>query len=83
MKGTREQFSSKLWPLKKDTSQDYGLPDRNTSEDHVETAANNSPTQYRTYKRRWFGLVQLALMNIVVSWDVRIFACKFLLIYPN
>ncbi|OAA79011.1 cell surface receptor/MFS transporter [Akanthomyces lecanii RCEF 1005] len=25
-------------------------------------------TQYRTYKRRWFGLVQLVLMNIVVSW---------------
>lgn len=25
---------------------------------------------YRTYKRRWFGLVQLVLLNIVVSWDV-------------
>ena len=25
---------------------------------------------YRVYKRRWFGLVQLALLNIVVSWDV-------------
>ncbi|KAL2203147.1 MFS general substrate transporter, partial [Sarocladium strictum] len=23
---------------------------------------------YRTYKRRWFGLLQLTLMNIVVSW---------------
>ena len=26
---------------------------------------------YRTYKRRWFGVVQLVLLNIVVSWDVR------------
>ena len=26
--------------------------------------------QYRTYKRRWFGLVQLTLMNVMVSWDV-------------
>jgi len=25
---------------------------------------------YRTYKRRWFGLAQLMLLNIVVSWDV-------------
>jgi len=26
--------------------------------------------EYRVYKRRWFGLVQLVLLNIVVSWDV-------------
>lgn len=26
---------------------------------------------YKVYKRRWFGLVQLTLMNIMVSWDVR------------
>lgn len=32
-------------------------------------------TQYRTYKRRWFGLVQLVLMNIVVSWCVSNIAC--------
>lgn len=25
---------------------------------------------YKVYKRRWFGLVQLTLLNIVVSWDV-------------
>lgn len=25
---------------------------------------------YRVYKRRWFGLMQLVLMNIIVSWDV-------------
>ncbi len=26
--------------------------------------------RYRVYKRRWFGLVQLTLLNIIVSWDV-------------
>lgn len=26
--------------------------------------------QYKVYKRRWFGLVQLVLLNIIVSWDV-------------
>jgi FLVCR family MFS transporter 7 len=31
-----------------------------------------SHTHYRVYKRRWFGLIQLVLLNIVVSWDVRI-----------
>ncbi|KAI0011497.1 major facilitator superfamily domain-containing protein [Xylariaceae sp. FL0662B] len=24
---------------------------------------------YQVYKRRWFGLVQLTLLNIIVSWD--------------
>ena len=26
--------------------------------------------EYKTYKIRWFGLTQLILMNIIVSWDV-------------
>jgi FLVCR family MFS transporter 7 len=30
-------------------------------------------THYRVYKRRWFGLCQLVLLNIVVSWDVSCF----------
>ena len=29
--------------------------------------------EYRVYKRRWFGLFQLVLLNIIVSWDVSIF----------
>lgn len=28
---------------------------------------------WRVYKRRWFGLGQLVLLNIVVSWDVSIY----------
>lgn len=27
-------------------------------------------TIFKVYKRRWFGLGQLVLLNIVVSWDV-------------
>ena len=38
----------------------------------VEQAANGTTRTpvYRVYKRRWFGLVQLMLLNIIVSWDV-------------
>ena len=32
--------------------------------------------EYRVYKRRWFGLVQLILLNIVVSWDVSTLSTK-------
>ncbi|KAL9136399.1 MAG: hypothetical protein Q9175_002385 [Cornicularia normoerica] len=30
---------------------------------------NGTHTEYRVYKIRWFGLTQLILLNIVVSWD--------------
>lgn len=26
--------------------------------------------EYKVYRRRWFGLVQLTLLNVIVSWDV-------------
>lgn len=29
-----------------------------------------SHTHFKVYKRRWLGLAQLVLLNIVVSWDV-------------
>lgn len=33
---------------------------------------------FKVYKRRWFGLIQLTLLNIVVSWDVSsIYFIKF------
>ncbi len=41
----------------------------NGSGDGAETAANGGVV-YKVYKRRWFGLVQLVLLNIIVSWDV-------------
>ena len=31
---------------------------------------NGGRMEYRVYKIRWFGLTQLILLNIVVSWDV-------------
>ena len=34
------------------------------------TPINGGHTVYRAYKIRWFGLTQLILLNIVVSWDV-------------
>jgi hypothetical protein len=30
---------------------------------------------YKVYKRRWFGLLQLVLLNVVVSWDVSLTLC--------
>ncbi|KAL7622257.1 hypothetical protein AAE478_007761 [Parahypoxylon ruwenzoriense] len=30
---------------------------------------DHSSIIYKVYKRRWFGLVQLTLLNIIVSWD--------------
>lgn len=33
-------------------------------------AAAEEVQEYKVYKRRWFGLVQLTLLNIIVSWDV-------------
>ena len=42
------------------------------TEDELETTAIHpeDTVQYRVYKIRWFGLAQLVLLNIVVSWDV-------------
>lgn len=70
------------WRAKKLGSRDYTLRERPTNGsgdgdgvvESSESVANGAATtQYRTYKRRWFGLIQLTLMNIVVSWDVSIF----------
>lgn len=39
-----------------------------------------SHTHFKVYKRRWFGLAQLVLLNIVVSWDVSsLFSLQFTL----
>ncbi|TQV98104.1 hypothetical protein V2A60_006208 [Cordyceps javanica] len=47
----------------------YSLREQPDGERRLTDASAPTPaTQYRTYKRRWFGLIQLVLMNIVVSW---------------
>ena len=40
--------------------------------DEVTMPTGERPIIYKVYKRRWFGLMQLVLLNIVVSWDVSI-----------
>jgi FLVCR family MFS transporter 7 len=43
--------------------------------DDVAASISRGDSQaYRTYKRRWFGLAQLTLMNIMVSWNWLTFA---------
>lgn len=39
-------------------------------------AAREGGIEYKVYKRRWFGLVQLTLLNIIVSFDVSGFVSK-------
>ena len=43
-----------------------------------------SHAHFRVYKRRWFGLAQLVLLNVVVSWDVcvSVSAAFFLSCFP-
>ncbi|KAG8530950.1 uncharacterized protein KY384_004307 [Bacidia gigantensis] len=40
-----------------------------TSGTEGETAPINGAAEYRVYKVRWFGLIQLVLLNVIVSWD--------------
>jgi hypothetical protein len=52
-------------------SQDFTLrPVSGDEEEGGGSVADAESTEYRVYKRRWFGLVQLTLMNIIVSWGV-------------
>ena len=46
--------------------------DLRPSEEEESAPINRGRTEYRVYKIRWFGLTQLILLNIVVSWDVSI-----------
>lgn len=46
----------------------------NRSQEELENASiengDRGSITYKVYKRRWFGLVQITLLNIIVSWDV-------------
>lgn len=53
------------------TSHDSAFPLTQSQED----SASDQP-QYRLYKRRFIGLAQLVLLNIVVSWDWLTFAAS-------
>lgn len=41
----------------------------NPSGDGADAEVGQSSVVYKVYKRRWFGLLQLTLLNIIVSWD--------------
>ncbi|KAH6900746.1 major facilitator superfamily domain-containing protein [Thelonectria olida] len=66
--------SARFWRKQKLGSGEYSLQDRNVeagsgSGEGGGSVTEGVSTEYRTYKRRWFGLAQLTLMNIIVSWD--------------
>ncbi|KAK2002346.1 major facilitator superfamily transporter [Colletotrichum falcatum] len=42
--------------------------------DYNDSVLEGTTVEYRTYKRRWFGLAQLTLLNVIVSWDWLTFA---------
>ncbi|CCF37013.1 hypothetical protein CH063_08447, partial [Colletotrichum higginsianum] len=46
-----------------------GAPRGLGAADDNSSVLEGSTIEYRTYKRRWFGLAQLTLLNIIVSWD--------------
>jgi FLVCR family MFS transporter 7 len=66
----------RFWRKQKLGSRDFTLREsRETGDGDGEgdgSIRQGTSTEYRTYKRRWFGLAQLTLMNIIVSWDVRL-----------
>ena len=43
---------------------------RSMPEGDEDALADGQHVVYRVYKIRWFGLTQLILLNIIVSWDV-------------
>ncbi|KAI2628807.1 MFS general substrate transporter [Hypoxylon sp. NC1633] len=45
-----------------------GSRSREIDDASIENGDRGSVT-YKVYKRRWFGLVQLTLLNIIISWD--------------
>ncbi|KAK7519014.1 major facilitator superfamily domain-containing protein [Phyllosticta citriasiana] len=54
------------------TSQDDHIHTHVDSHQHQDlgrTQSHGSHAVYRVYRRRWFGLAQLVLLNIVISWD--------------
>ncbi|KAL1651940.1 hypothetical protein SLS58_000063 [Diplodia intermedia] len=51
-----------------------GSRDEDTADAHPAHDHHHAPGHYRVYRRRWFGLLQLVLLNIIISWDWLTFA---------
>jgi len=46
-------------------------PTETESSDHAKPVGTDAVgIEYKAYRRRWFGLLQLTLLNVIVSWDV-------------
>jgi len=57
-------------------SSDFGprqLGEGPGEEDEAHINGAQRPIEYRVYAIRWFGLMQLVLLNIIVSWDVSVY----------
>ncbi|KAI9798526.1 MAG: hypothetical protein M1825_005331 [Sarcosagium campestre] len=64
--GGRKQ-DSLTWVQRATSAEQTQHDDAATESDHG--AASHPINDFRVYKRRWFGLIQLVLLNIIVSWD--------------
>jgi hypothetical protein len=51
-------------------SDSRGGPQENDAS--VERTGGPGAGEFKVYKRRWFGVVQVVLLNIIVSWDVSV-----------
>ncbi|KAF1822314.1 MFS general substrate transporter [Dissoconium aciculare CBS 342.82] len=72
---------ARQFSLYEDEPRSHGQNDKTganaTEHDHIESLENQlseEPQSYRVYRSRWFGLAQLGLLNIVISWDWLTFA---------
>lgn len=45
------------------------------------SVVDRAGAEYKVYKKRWFGLVALTFLNIIVSWDVSFQVFIYLFIY--
>lgn len=55
------------------TSQDddaHAQHEQHQYQDLSRIQSHTSHVVYRVYRRRWFGLAQIVLLNIIISWDV-------------
>lgn len=64
-------------------NREHGRPARNRDGDDGALQQSAAPSErppahgggeFKVYKRRWFGVIQLVLLNTIVSWDVSAFS---------
>lgn len=65
-----DQSTDKGQSRYRDEESSRPVPPRPQELDRIAVPAEERQIEYKVYKRRWFGLMQLVLLNIVVSWDV-------------